>query len=111
VSVKENISEGPEGIILESLLEGIAEYYSAELSVKIQRGQTENALKCKANSVPPLGYKVNAERYMNPIKDCPRLTPAFCRNPSSVPPRVPPARFVGTYLSCDKRLVSGVDNL
>ena len=63
VSAKENISEGPEGIILESLLEGIAEYYSAELSVKIQRGQTENALKCKANSTSPLGYKVNAERY------------------------------------------------
>ena len=34
VSAKENISVGPEGIILESLLEGISEYYSAELSVK-----------------------------------------------------------------------------
>ena len=32
VSVKENISDGPEGIILESMLEGYAEYYSAELS-------------------------------------------------------------------------------
>ena len=39
VSVKENISDGPEGIILESMLEGYAEYYSAELSEKIQRGQ------------------------------------------------------------------------
>ncbi|MCL1882621.1 MAG: recombinase family protein [Defluviitaleaceae bacterium] len=63
VSAKENISDGPEGIILESLLEGIAEYYSAELSVKVKRGLTENALKCKANSIPPLGYRVNAERY------------------------------------------------
>ena len=34
MSVKENISDGPEGIILESILEGYAEYYSAELSVK-----------------------------------------------------------------------------
>jgi len=64
VSAKENISDGPEGIILESLLEGIAEYYSAELSVKVRRGQTENALKCKANGgMIPFGYKVNAERY------------------------------------------------
>ena len=39
ISVKENISDGPEGIILESMLEGYAEYYSAELSQKIQRGQ------------------------------------------------------------------------
>ena len=49
VSVKENISEGPEGIILESMLEGYAEYYSAELSQKIRRGQHDNALKCKNN--------------------------------------------------------------
>ena len=49
VSAKENISEGPEGIIPESMLEGMAEYYSAELSEKIKRGQMENALKGKNN--------------------------------------------------------------
>ena len=43
ISARENISEGPEGIILESMLEGYAEYYSAELSEKIQRGQKVNA--------------------------------------------------------------------
>ena len=37
-------SEGPEGIILESMLEGYAEYYSAELSEKIQRGRNETEL-------------------------------------------------------------------
>ena len=64
VSAKENITEGPEGIILESMLEGIAEYYSAELSVKVKRGQKENALKCKANGgMTPFGYRVNSERY------------------------------------------------
>ncbi len=63
MSVKENISDGPEGIILESILEGYAEYYSAELSEKIQRGQTENALKCKYNGGSiPLGYCVNEEQ-------------------------------------------------
>mgnify|MGYP002518385862 CR=1 FL=1 len=30
LSATENISDGPEGIILESMLEGMAEYYSAE---------------------------------------------------------------------------------
>ncbi|MCL2426277.1 MAG: recombinase family protein [Oscillospiraceae bacterium] len=63
-SATENISDGPEGIILESILEGMAEYYSAELSVKVKRGQKENALKCKANGGGvPFGYKVNADRY------------------------------------------------
>ena len=62
LSAKENISEGPEGIILESMLEGYAEYYSAELSQKIHRGQKENALKCRNNGGNiPLGYVVGPE--------------------------------------------------
>ncbi|MEA4895251.1 MAG: recombinase family protein [Oscillospiraceae bacterium] len=57
VSVTERIADGPEGIILESMLEGMAEYYSAELSEKIHRGQKENALKGKNNGGGiPLGY-------------------------------------------------------
>ena len=63
ISVKENISDGPEGIILESMLEGYAEYYSAELSQKIQRGQRENAMKCKNNGGnTPLGYYVDKQK-------------------------------------------------
>lgn len=59
VSATEHIAEGPEGIILESMLEGMAEYYSAELSEKIRRGQTENALKAQNNgSRPPFGYRL-----------------------------------------------------
>ena len=38
MSATEIISEGPEGIILESVLEGYAEYYSADLSEKVVRG-------------------------------------------------------------------------
>ena len=49
ISATEVISEGAEGIILESVLEGFAEYYSAELSEKVIRGMTENALKCQYN--------------------------------------------------------------
>ena len=64
ISAKENISEGPEGIILEAMLDGMAEYYSAELSVKVKRGQKENALKCKANGgMIPFGYIINADKY------------------------------------------------
>ena len=60
ISIKENISDGPEGIILESMLEGYAEYYSAELAQKIRRGQHENAMKCMNNGGNiPLGYYVD----------------------------------------------------
>lgn len=59
ISATESISENPEGIILESLLEGMAEYYSAELRQKVKRGMRESALKCKTNGVAtPFGYKV-----------------------------------------------------
>ena len=52
VSVTEPISNTPEGIMLESLLEGMAEYYSAELAEKVSRGHKENALKAKFNGGP-----------------------------------------------------------
>ncbi len=45
ISATENIPETPEGIILESLLEGMAEYYSAELSQKVKRGMNETRQK------------------------------------------------------------------
>ena len=45
LSAMENIPDSPEGIILESLLEGMAEYYSAELSQKVKRGLNETRKK------------------------------------------------------------------
>jgi site-specific DNA recombinase len=63
ISAKENISDGPEGIILESMLEGMSEYYSAELSVKVKRGMTENALKCRYNGGGMLiGYTADSDK-------------------------------------------------
>lgn len=67
-SATEAISRNPEGIILESVLEGIAEYYSADLSQKITRGLRESALKgqCVGGHVP-LGYKLeNHKLVINP---------------------------------------------
>ena len=59
VSVKENIPDSPEGIILESLLEGMAEYYSVELAQKVRRGQHETRLKGNyCGGGLPYGYKV-----------------------------------------------------
>lgn len=62
ISAVEKISEGAEGIILESVLEGFAEYYSAELAEKVSRGMTENVLKGKYNGgTLTVGYKVNSD--------------------------------------------------
>ena len=45
LSAMENIPDTPEGIILESLLEGMNQYYSAELSQKVKRGLNESYIK------------------------------------------------------------------
>lgn len=59
ISAMENIPDTPEGIILESLLEGMNQYYSAELAQKIKRGMHETRLKGNYQGGGlPYGYKV-----------------------------------------------------
>lgn len=63
VSAMEHIPDTPEGIILESVLEGMAEYYSANLAENVKRGLKENALHCKYNGAgQSLGYIVGEDR-------------------------------------------------
>lgn len=81
LSATENISEGPEGIILESLLEGMAEYYSAELSEKVIRGHTENALKCMYNGgTITYGFMIDeAQCYQRDPRTAPVVLEVFTR--------------------------------
>ena len=66
ISAKETIAEGSEGILLESVLEGMAEFYSAELAEKVTRGMKENALKGLWNGGNvPFGYVINKERKLD----------------------------------------------
>lgn len=63
LSAMENISDDPSGILMESVLEGMAEYYSAELAQKIKRGMTENILSGRwAGGVIPCGYKLGPDK-------------------------------------------------
>ena len=65
LSAKEHITDSPEGIILEGLLEAMNEYYSAELSQKIKRGMRENAIKGKTTGGNvALGYRIGADKQM-----------------------------------------------
>ena len=59
---KQSIPDGPEGIVFESVLEGMAEYYSENLARNVQRGMRENALAGKTTGgKPALGYRVNKD--------------------------------------------------
>lgn len=59
ISAMEYIPDSPEAIILESMLEGYAEYYSAELSQKVRRGMNETRRKGNfTGGIIIYGYKV-----------------------------------------------------
>lgn len=60
-SAMENIPDGPEGRLLEAVIEGVAEWYSADLSQKTLRGMRANAERCMANGVPVFGYRVGED--------------------------------------------------
>ena len=59
LSAMENIPETPEGVLLESLLEGMNQYYSEELSQKTKRGLRETRIKGNyMGGTINYGYKV-----------------------------------------------------
>jgi site-specific DNA recombinase len=71
ISVVEHLDDSPESIILESVLEGMSEYYSKNLAREVMKGMRETAYQGKhVGGVPPLGYAVNQnqEYEVNPTE-------------------------------------------
>ncbi len=63
LSAMENIPDTPEAIIFESMLEGYAEYYSAELAQKVKRGMFETRRKGLYQGGGLLyGYKIDGRK-------------------------------------------------
>ena len=133
----EAIPDGPEGIIMESLMEGLAEYYSAELSQKIKRGIRESAMKCKSlGGNMPLGLTSDAEKniviceeqavivrkvfqlYIQGIDNseiCRQLNAMGYRtkrgkpfNKNSIPRMIRNEKYIGTYIQGEYRIANGI---
>lgn len=63
LSARENITNDASGIIMESMLEGMAEYYSVELSQKVKRGMEINASKCLCTGGNrTLGFSIDKDK-------------------------------------------------
>lgn len=63
ISIREPVGDGAASVIFKSMLQGMAEWYSLDLSEKITRGMTENALKGRwASGGIPVGYKRDADK-------------------------------------------------
>lgn len=60
--VEQKLDGSPESVILESVLSGMAEYYSRNLARETLKGLKENAYDCKhCGGKPPLGYNVDSD--------------------------------------------------
>lgn len=80
--VAEEVPDGPEGVILDSVLEGMAEYYSLQLAQNVRRGQRESAKKSQSNGGGrSFGYRVNPEtkKFEADSKTAPFVTEIFKR--------------------------------
>jgi DNA invertase Pin-like site-specific DNA recombinase len=58
ISITEQIEDDKFSIILESMLEAMAEYYSLNLADEVRKGMTEKAKRGGFQGSPPYGYKV-----------------------------------------------------
>ena len=60
ISVLERLDGSPESVIMESMLEGMAQYYSQNLAREVMKGMRETAYQCRhTGGTPPLGYNVD----------------------------------------------------
>lgn len=66
VYAREAVPDGPEGIILESVMEGFAEYYSANLGENVKRGNYDSALQHKTLGKRVFGYRKSADDTFEP---------------------------------------------
>ena len=108
VSATEPISEGPAGIMVKSMLTGMAEYYSAELSEKVVRGMTENVLKGKYNGgTIPIGYTVDEEKFFQSDVSYNGYT-TFCEKKQDVIFTSMHTKNIPVILSAGRRGMTGI---
>lgn len=75
LSVLEKLDDSPESVILESVLEGMAEYYSKNLAREVKKGLYKNVEKGKCNGGPtPYGYNVNLKTRLYEINEFEAIT-------------------------------------
>lgn len=86
ISATENITDEPEGIMLEGLLESLAEYYSANLSKHVKRGMRECVLAGHyTGGIPPYGFKVENKKLVADENTAPIIKYVFEQYAKGIP--------------------------
>lgn len=68
ISITESIEDDKFSVILEAMLEAMAEYYSLNLSDEVKKGMAEKATRGQYQSSPPFGYSMK-DGVLQIIKD------------------------------------------
>ncbi len=64
LSVVERLDDSPESILMESVIEGMSEYYSKNLAREVMKGLNENAKSCRhTGGKPPFGFDIDKEKH------------------------------------------------
>ena len=62
ISVTEHLEDDKMGLILEAMLEAMAEYYSINLGEEVRKGMAEKARRGELQTSPPFGYRAKENR-------------------------------------------------
>ena len=139
LSARENISDDASGVLMEAVLEGMAEYYSVELAQKIKRGMDINAEKCLSTGGNlALGFKVENKQILVDPDTAPIVRKIFEMyveghtmadiirylnanqvktaygndfNKNSLNRILKNKRYIGIYTYCDKEIADGLPRI
>lgn len=62
ISITEHIEDDKFSVILEAMLEAMAEYYSLNLAEEVKKGMTEKAMRGECCSKAPIGYRIENKK-------------------------------------------------
>jgi len=68
LSITERLEDDRMGLILEAMLEAMAEYYSINLGEEVRKGMVEKARRGELQTSPPFGYRA-ADNLLTPVPE------------------------------------------
>lgn len=79
VSITEHLEDDRMSLILEAMLEAMAEYYSINLGEEVRKGMTEKARRGEFQTAPPFGYRVTDHRLVPVPQEAQAVQEIFSR--------------------------------
>ena len=88
ISITEHLEDDRMGLILEAMLEAMAEYYSINLADEVRKGMVEKARRGELQMAPPFGYRVEGHTLV-PVEEEARVGQSFRQPAGEVYPDQP----------------------